>query len=314
MGKERQTDSLSFYLKQIEKYPLLKHEEELALAEGKDAGKEAKKILCYGNDPNSCAYLTQEERERLLFLISVGQQSEHKLVCANLRLVVSIAKTYKRKMGLPIPLLELIQEGNIGLISAAKSFKAATGNRFSTFATYCIWNALHGSMPNCLRLIRIPNWLLRIVGKYGSLKQVLMQEDLDLHSRHQKIAGLLGVDMKRLSMIEGLMLPIESLSGASNETEELSLLSIIETRNSTPTIEDNTDILTNALRGALDSLSCEKRQIVMMRSGLTDSKKYTFVQISKFMNLDARKVRIMYRRALGEIGYYFFTRHLSLES
>lgn len=175
-------DSISLYLKEIGRVPLLTAEEEVSLAKRMEKGRESRKQLTLGIDD-------WEERERLLWFVRDGQAAQEHLIKANSRLVVSVAKKY---VGRGVPFLDLIQEGNIGLIRAVKKFDYRRGYKFSTYATWWIRQAVTRAIADQGRTIRVPVHMYEQINRLTRTSRQLVQE-LGRDPTTEEIADELGV-------------------------------------------------------------------------------------------------------------------------
>ena len=183
-------DSISLYLKEIGRVPLLTAEEEVALAKRMERGKEGRQRLTQGvDDPN--------ERDRLLLAVKDGQAAQEHLIKANSRLVVSVAKKY---VGRGVPFLDLIQEGNIGLIRAVKKFDYRRGYKFSTYATWWIRQAVTRAIADQGRTIRVPVHMYEQINRLTRTSRQLVQE-LGRDPTTDEIAERLGVPPRKVEQI-----------------------------------------------------------------------------------------------------------------
>jgi len=183
-------DSISLYLKEIGRVPLLTAEEEIDLAKRMEAGRDSRQTLSEGMDD-------WEEREKLLWLVRDGQSATEHLIKANSRLVVSVAKKY---VGRGVPFLDLIQEGNIGLIRAVKKFDYRRGFKFSTYATWWIRQAVTRAIADQGRTIRVPVHMYEQINRLTRTSRQLVQE-LGRDPTTDEIAEELGVTPRKVEHI-----------------------------------------------------------------------------------------------------------------
>ena len=183
-------DSISLYLKEIGRVPLLTAEEEVSLAKRMEKGRDSREELTLDTDD-------WEERERLLWFIRDGQAAQEHLIKANSRLVVSVAKKY---VGRGVPFLDLIQEGNIGLIRAVKKFDYRRGYKFSTYATWWIRQAVTRAIADQGRTIRVPVHMYEQINRLTRTSRQLVQE-LGRDPTTEEIAEELGVTPRKVEHI-----------------------------------------------------------------------------------------------------------------
>ncbi len=296
----RVDDSIGLYLKEIGQVPLLSREEEISLAKRMEAGKEARaKLKADGLD--------WKERVDLEAVARDGLSAREHLVRANSRLVVSVAKKY---MGRGVPFIDLIQEGNIGLIRAAKKFDYTMGNKFSTYATWWIRQAVTRAIADQSRTIRIPvhmgdqiNKLLRITHR---LTQELGREPtpeemasaLDLAT--EKVENMLQVARRPLS----LELPID-------EEGDSELGDFIENDEAAaPSDVVSSSILRDLLQDVLEDLPPREVRILQMRYGLVDGETYTLEEVGKKLGVTRERVRQIEVQALSRLRHPAHARKL----
>jgi len=296
----RVDDSIGLYLKEIGSVPLLSREEEVALAKRMEAGKWAQAKL-QGKD------LDAQSRAELQAIARDGLAAREHLVQANSRLVVSVAKKY---MGRGVPFIDLIQEGNIGLIRAAKKFDYTMGNKFSTYATWWIRQAVTRAIADQSRTIRIPvhmgdqiNKLLRTthrltqeLGRDPSPEE--MADALDLAP--EKVENMLQVARRPLS----LELPID-------EEGDSELGDFIENDEAAAPAEVvSTSILRDLLQDVLEELPPREVRILQMRYGLVDGKTYTLEEVGQKLGVTRERIRQIEVQALGRLRHPAHARKL----
>ncbi|MGD2145761.1 MAG: sigma-70 family RNA polymerase sigma factor [Anaerolineae bacterium] len=296
----RVDDSIGLYLKEIGQVPLLTRDEEIALAKRMEAGKRAwPRLERDGLDP--------PERSRLQAIVQDGLEAREHLVRANSRLVVSVAKKY---MGRGVPFVDLIQEGNIGLIRAARKFDHTLGNKFSTYATWWIRQAVTRAIADQSRTIRIPvhmgdqiNKLLRTthrltqeLGREPSPDE--MADALDLAT--DKVENMLQVARRPLS----LELPID-------DEGESELGDFIENDEAVAPAEVvSSAILRDLLRDVLEDLPPREVRILQMRYGLIDGKTYTLEEVGQKLGVTRERIRQIEVQALGRLRHPAHARKL----
>jgi RNA polymerase primary sigma factor len=296
----RVDDSIGLYLKEIGQVPLLSREEEIALAKRMEAGKRAlAKVERDG--------LVVQERRRLQAVVQDGLAAREHLVRANSRLVVSVAKKY---MGRGVPFVDLIQEGNIGLIRAARKFDHTLGNKFSTYATWWIRQAVTRAIADQSRTIRIPvhmgdqiNKLLRTthrltqeLGREPSPDE--MADALDLAT--EKVENMLQVARRPLS----LELPIDD-EGESELGDFIQNYEAVA-----PADVVSSAILRDLLRDVLEDLPPREVRILQMRYGLIDGKTYTLEEVGQKLGVTRERIRQIEVQALGRLRHPAHARKL----
>jgi RNA polymerase primary sigma factor len=296
----RVDDSIGLYLKEIGQVPLLSREEEIILAKRMEAGKKARLALeGDGLDP--------KERIRLQTVAQDGSEAREHLVRANSRLVVSVAKKY---MGRGVPFIDLIQEGNIGLIRAAKKFDYTLGNKFSTYATWWIRQAVTRAIADQSRTIRIPvhmgdqiNKLLRTTHR---LTQELGREPSPDEMAHaldlatEKVENMLQVARRPLS----LELPVD-------DEGDSELGDFIENDEAiAPADVVSSGILRDLLREVLEDLPPREVRILQMRYGLVDGKTYTLEEVGQKLGVTRERIRQIEVQALSRLRHPAHARKL----
>lgn len=259
-------DSIQMYLREIGKVPLLSTEEEMSLARRKDKGdKEAFK----------------------------------KIVQANLRLVVSIAKKF---VGKSMSLLDLIQEGNIGLFKAVEKFDPRKGYKFSTYATWWIRQAITRSLADQSRTIRIPVHMVETINKFQQVQRRLIQ-DLGREPLPEEIAAEMGEDVERVRHIINISQETISLETSVGEDEEDSTLEdfIEDVKNMTPDRSAALQLLRDYVKGIIGELSPREQKILEMRFGLTDGVAHTLEEVGQEFDVTRERIRQIEAKALERI-------------
>jgi RNA polymerase primary sigma factor len=259
-------DSIQMYLREIGKVPLLATEEEMSLARRKDKGdKEAFK----------------------------------KLVQANLRLVVSIAKKF---VGKSMSLLDLIQEGNIGLFKAVEKFDPKKGYKFSTYATWWIRQAITRSLADQSRTIRIPVHMVETINKFQQVQRRLIQ-DLGREPLPEEIAAEMGEDIEKVRHIINISQETISLETSVGEDEEDSTLEdfIEDVKNMTPDRAAALELLRDYVKGIISELSPREQKILEMRFGLTDGVAHTLEEVGQEFDVTRERIRQIEAKALERI-------------
>jgi len=286
-------DPITRYLREIGRTALLSAVEEVDLAQTIERGKAARAQMA---DPE--AEVKPGERWKLEQLRELGDEARQKLIQANLRLVVSVAKKY---MGRGMPLLDLIQEGNIGLMRAVEKFDWSKGNRFSTYATWWIRQAVTRALAEQSRLIRLPVHLGESLGQMRRTAErlaIALQRD-PTHAELGVALGLPEDQVKR--MLEAVRQPI-SLSMPVGESGESQFGDFIEDERIAPPEEQASRTLLEAdLVRALEELPDRERMVLELRYGLTDGQRRTLEEVGRSLGITRERARQIEGEALRRL-------------
>ena len=294
-------DTISLYLKEMARVPLLTAQEEVTLARQYEEGRDATKLLGRNGD------LSEDDKDHLYVRIDRGEGSRAHLIKANTRLVVSIAKRY---LGQGVPFLDLIQEGNLGLIKAVEKFDYRRGHRFSTYATWWIRQAITRALADQGRVIRLPVHLSDRIRKVYQVAQQLEQdwgrqptpeeiaEELDLPA--QKVQWMLKVSQRPLSLEK----PV-------GEEEDSELGSFIpDDESPTPSDTAYHELLQDKLGEILGTLAPREARILQLRFGLYDGRSYTLEEVGKKFGLTRERIRQIEHEALDRLRHPSRSRQL----
>ncbi len=285
-------DSVQHYLQEIGRVSLLSAAEEVELAERMERGKAATMRLA------SAEVLSAQLRAALRADIFSGQDARRHLIQANLRLVVSIAKKY---VGRGLALLDLIQEGNIGLMRAVEKFDYHKGNRFSTYATWWIRQAVTRSIAEQGRTIRLPVHMSESVGQVKRAAERLAQA-LERQPTAEEIATALGQPLDRVErVLEAARRPV-SLETPVGEDGEHTLGDFLQD-DELPTPADfaSQQLLRQDLAAALQHLSERERRIIDLRYGLADGQRRTLEEVGKVLGMTRERARQIEAEALRRL-------------
>ena len=285
-------DSVQHYLQEIGRVSLLSAAEEVELAERMERGKAAALRLV------SAEVLSTQLRTALRADIFSGQDARRHLIQANLRLVVSIAKKY---VGRGLALLDLIQEGNIGLMRAVEKFDYHKGNRFSTYATWWIRQAVTRSIAEQGRTIRLPVHMSESVGQVKRAAERLAQA-LERQPTAEEIATALGQPLDRVErVLEAARRPV-SLETPVGEDGEHTLGDFLQD-DELPTPADfaSQQLLRQDLAAALQHLSERERRIIDLRYGLADGQRRTLEEVGKVLGMTRERARQIEAEALRRL-------------
>ena len=295
-------DTVGLYLKEVGRVPLLTAEEEVALAKRMERGKIAQERLSKAN-----GQLTPEEREELLRQIEDAKAAREQLINANSRLVISIAKKY---IGRGVPFLDLIQEGSIGLIRAAKKFDYRRGHKFSTYATWWIRQAVTRAIADQGRTIRVPVHMGDQINKLLGVSHQLTQE-LGREPTTAELAEAMGISERKVEQIIQIARRPVSLETPIDEDEESTLGDFIEDEESMAPAEAATqNLLKEAIREVLAELPPREVKILQLRYGLLDGHSYTLEEVGKKMGVTRERVRQIEAQALSRLRHPAYRRKL----
>jgi len=287
------TDAITRYLREIGRTALLSAQEEVDLAQAIEAGKAARSQL---NELDG--EVDPATRVELLRIRERGDEARQKLIQANLRLVVSVAKKY---MGRGMPLLDLIQEGNIGLMRAVEKFDWRKGNRFSTYATWWIRQAVTRALAEQSRLIRLPVHLGESLGQMRRTAERLAIA-LQREPTHAELGTALGLPEDQIKrMLEAVRQPI-SLSTPVGESGESQFGDFIEDdRIAAPEEQASRSMLERDIFKALSELPDRERTVLELRYGLNDGQRRTLEEVGRSLGITRERARQIEGEALRRL-------------
>jgi len=286
-------DSISLYLKEIGRVPLLTAAEEVSLAKRMERGKIARQKLTQGVDDPT-------EREMLLADVKDGQAAHEHLIKANSRLVVSVAKKY---VGRGVPFLDLIQEGNIGLIRAVKKFDYTRGYKFSTYATWWIRQAVTRAIADQGRTIRVPVHMYEQINRLTRTSRQLVQE-LGRDPTTEEIADRLEVPPRKVEQIIRVSQRPLSLEMPVGEEADSYLGDFIEDAEAeSPTDSASQTMLHGVIDEIFESLTPREVRILQLRFGLVDGYSYTLEEVGKKFGVTRERIRQIEAQALGRLRH-----------
>jgi RNA polymerase primary sigma factor len=287
-------DSISLYLKEIGRIPLLTAEQEVSLAKRMEAGRFAKRRL------SKDGKLSPDEIDEQQYLIRDGQAAQEHLIKANSRLVVSVAKKY---VGRGVPFLDLIQEGNIGLIRAVKKFDYRRGYKFSTYATWWIRQAVTRAIADQGRTIRVPVHMYEQINRLARVSRQLVQE-LGRDPSMEEIAEELGVSPKKVERIIKVSQRPLSLEMPVGEEDDSFLGDFIEDGEApSPTDQASQQLLREQIDDIFASLTPREVRILQLRFGLVDGYSYTLEEVGKKFGVTRERIRQIEAQALGRLRH-----------
>jgi RNA polymerase primary sigma factor len=293
-------DMVGLYLKEASHTPLLTHQEEVQLAQRIERARSAARQL-------SANGMDTRRRAKLEALVAEGQAAREHLISANTRLVISIAKRY---MGRGLPFLDLIQEGNVGLIRAVRKFDYHRGHKFSTYATWWIRQAVTRAIADQARTIRLPVHMGDQVTRLIRASHRLTQE-LGHEPSNEELAEELNVPVRKVEqMIQVARLPI-SLETPTDENEDSVIGDFIEDADAIAPAEAVTqNMLKEQIHEILQTLPPREVRILQLRYGLVDGQSYTLEQVGKKMGVTRERVRQIEAQALSRLRHPTYTRRL----
>jgi len=286
-------DTIGLYLKEIGRVPLLTAAEEVSLAKRIEKAKFARERIVRGG-------VAPTKRRDLEYVMSDGMAAREHLITANSRLVISVAKKY---IGRGVPFLDLIQEGNIGLIRAAKKFDYHRGHKFSTYATWWIRQAVTRAIADQGRTIRVPVHMGDQINKMLRVSHQLTQE-LGREPSIEELGEALKVTPKKVESIIQIARRPLSLETPTDEEEDSVLGDFIEDEDSPEPVEIATrNLLKEQIREVLNGLPPREVRILQLRYGLLDGESYTLEEVGKKMGVTRERVRQIEAQALSRLRH-----------
>ena len=291
-------DPVRMYLKEIGKVDLLTASEEVNLAMKIEAGLEA------GNKLEAAEAgeieLTRAEKRRLSRVEQVGLEAKQALISANLRLVVSIAKRY---VGRGMLFLDLIQEGNLGLIRAVEKFDYEKGFKFSTYATWWIRQAITRAIADQARTIRIPVHMVETINKLVRVQRQLLQ-DLGRDPTPEEIGAEMDMSADRVREIQKISQEPVSLETPIGEEEDSQLGDFIEDSNAeVPPDAASFSMLQEQLAQVLESLADRERKVIELRFGLVDGHPRTLEEVGREFGVTRERIRQIESKTLAKLRH-----------
>jgi len=286
------SDPVRMYLQEIGRFPLLTPQQEVELAMQAEAGTRADEQLEDGGS------LSADERLILERAVRQADKARKRLVEANLRLVVSIAKKY---VGRGLVLLDLIQEGNLGLIRAVEKFDYRKGFKFSTYATWWIRQAVTRALADQARTIRVPVHMVETINKLARAQRTLVQV-LGRDPTIEEIAEELELDPGKVSELRRIAQDPVSLETPLGEEEDSTLGDFVEDTDAEIPVEAAAfRLLQSYLSLALEALSERERSVLVMRFGLADGKVRTLEEVGDHFEVTRERIRQIETKALAKL-------------
>ncbi|MFE3752886.1 RNA polymerase sigma factor [Nocardia tengchongensis] len=291
-------DSVRAYLKQIGKVALLNAEEEVELAKRIEAGLYATEKLREFADKGE--KLPVQSRRDLQWIMRDGNRAKNHLLEANLRLVVSLAKRYT---GRGMAFLDLIQEGNLGLIRAVEKFDYTKGYKFSTYATWWIRQAITRAMADQARTIRIPVHMVEVINKLGRIQRELLQ-DLGREPTPEELAKEMDITPEKVLEIQQYAREPISLDQTIGDEGDSQLGDFIEDSEAVVAVDAvSFTLLQDQLQSVLETLSEREAGVVRLRFGLTDGQPRTLDEIGQVYGVTRERIRQIESKTMSKLRH-----------
>ena len=291
-------DSVRAYLKQIGKVALLNAEEEVELAKRIEAGLYATQKL--GELIERGEKLPVQQRRDMQWICRDGERAKNHLLEANLRLVVSLAKRYT---GRGMAFLDLIQEGNLGLIRAVEKFDYTKGYKFSTYATWWIRQAITRAMADQARTIRIPVHMVEVINKLGRIQRELLQ-DLGREATPEELAKEMDITPEKVLEIQQYAREPISLDQTIGDEGDSQLGDFIEDSEAVVAVDAvSFTLLQDQLQSVLDTLSEREAGVVRLRFGLTDGQPRTLDEIGQVYGVTRERIRQIESKTMSKLRH-----------
>ncbi|WP_029112664.1 RNA polymerase sigma factor [Mycobacterium sp. URHB0044] len=291
-------DSVRAYLKQIGKVALLNAEEEVELAKRIEAGLYATQLMSEIAEKGE--KLPAAQRRDMLWICRDGDRAKNHLLEANLRLVVSLAKRYT---GRGMAFLDLIQEGNLGLIRAVEKFDYTKGYKFSTYATWWIRQAITRAMADQARTIRIPVHMVEVINKLGRIQRELLQ-DLGREPTPEELAKEMDITPEKVLEIQQYAREPISLDQTIGDEGDSQLGDFIEDSEAVVAVDAvSFTLLQDQLQSVLETLSEREAGVVRLRFGLTDGQPRTLDEIGQVYGVTRERIRQIESKTMSKLRH-----------
>lgn len=298
------SDLFRQYLREIGRIPLLTAVEEVELARRVEAGLFAEERLNNAPDLDTLDSQLAVDLDRLVVL---GRMAKRRLIEANLRLVVSVAKRY---VGRGLTMLDLVQEGNLGLIRAVEKFDYARGYKFSTYATWWIRQAMSRALADQARTIRVPVHVVELINRVVRVQRRLLQER-GYEPTTDEVAAQLDLPPERVSEVLRLAQEPVSLHAPVGEEDDVALGDLIEDGDATSPVESAAFLLLREhLEAVLSTLGERERKVVQLRYGLDDGRPRTLEEIGRIFGVTRERIRQIESKTLSRLRDHAFADQL----
>ncbi|MFF4078444.1 RNA polymerase sigma factor [Streptomyces sp. NPDC001777] len=294
------SDLLRQYLREIGRIPLLSAAEEVELARRVEAGLFAEERLARTPDPDTRLAVDLDR------LVVMGRMAKRRLIEANLRLVVSVAKRY---IGRGLTMLDLVQEGNLGLIRAVEKFDYTRGYKFSTYATWWIRQSMSRALADQARTIRVPVHVVELINRVVRVQRRLLQER-GCEPTAEEVAAQLDLTPERVGEVLRLAQEPVSLHAPVGE-EDVALGDLIEDGDAASPVESAAFLLLREhLEAVLSTLGERERKVVQLRYGLDDGRPRTLEEIGRIFGVTRERIRQIESKTLGKLRDHAFADQL----
>ncbi|EME99312.1 RNA polymerase sigma factor [Streptomyces mobaraensis] len=295
------SDLFRQYLREIGRIPLLTAAEEVELARRVEAGLFAEEKLSNDPDLDTCLALDLDR------LVVLGRMAKRRLIEANLRLVVSVAKRY---IGRGLTMLDLVQEGNLGLIRAVEKFDYARGYKFSTYATWWIRQAMSRALADQARTIRVPVHVVELINRVVRVQRRMLQER-GSEPTAEEVAAYLDLSEERVSEVLRLAQEPVSLHAPVGEEDDVALGDLIEDGDAASPVESAAFLLLREhLEAVLSTLGERERKVVQLRYGLVDGRPRTLEEIGRIFGVTRERIRQIESKTLNKLRDHAFADQL----
>jgi RNA polymerase primary sigma factor len=295
------SDLFRQYLREIGRIPLLTAAEEVELARRVEAGLFAEEKLRLAADLDSRLALDLDK------LVVMGRMAKRRLIEANLRLVVSVAKRY---VGRGLTMLDLVQEGNLGLIRAVEKFDYARGYKFSTYATWWIRQAMSRALADQARTIRVPVHVVELINRVVRVQRRMLQER-GYEPTPEEVAAHLDLPPERVSEVLRLAQEPVSLHAPVGEEDDVALGDLIEDGDAASPVESAAFLLLREhLEAVLSTLGERERKVVQLRYGLADGRPRTLEEIGRIFGVTRERIRQIESKTLNKLRDHTFADQL----
>lgn len=300
-GAGPSADLFRQYLREIGRIPLLTAAEEVDLARRVEAGLFAEEKL--GSTPDLDSRLAHD----LDKLVVMGRMAKRRLIESNLRLVVSVAKRY---VGRGLTMLDLVQEGNLGLIRAVEKFDYARGYKFSTYATWWIRQAMSRALADQARTIRVPVHVVELINRVIRVQRRMLQER-GYEPTAEEVAAHLELTPERVMEVLRLAQEPVSLHAPVGEEDDVALGDLIEDGDAASPVESAAFfLLREHLEAVLSTLGERERKVVQLRYGLADGRPRTLEEIGRIFGVTRERIRQIESKTLGKLRDHAFADQL----
>ena len=292
------TDPVRAYLREIGRVSLLSPALEVLCAKQIEAGVEAQAMYDSWVAEGTYDKVPAKERRQIAQAIEDGQEAKELLIEANLRLVVSIAKRYRNR---GMAFLDLIQEGNLGLMRAVEKFDYRRGFKFSTYATWWIRQAITRAVADQARTIRIPVHMVETINKIVRVQRQLSQE-LGREPTVEEVAVRIQFPVERVLEIQRISQDTVSLEQPIGDEDDFSLSDLVEDRGAEVPVDAATRVMLNeAVQRALGELSPREQEVVRLRFGLDDGRVRTLEEVGQIFGVTRERVRQIETKTLAKL-------------